>query len=141
MSDEQKFGHSSEERDRWRRKVTRIMRGVDYAIMVLKTQPKRYDFSNVRIPKGRECGCLVGLIGQGARITAPNHETLNATGNASILEVSRYLKCPVARFYMALYQAMDDATGGPDQPWRFDAALAARYLRRATKRALKECGL
>jgi len=43
------------------------MRGVDYAIRVLKTQPKRFNFYKVTIPKRGECGCLMGLIGQASR--------------------------------------------------------------------------
>jgi hypothetical protein len=110
--------------------VARIMRGVDYAVRVLKRNPERYRFFERRIPRRSECGCLIGLIGQGARLGA--HEDISV--------VSEYAGVHNDIFFAGfLYGQMWQLSRSGR--WRYDAALAARHLKEAVRNTLDRAGL
>lgn len=99
---------------------------VDHAVHVLRTKPKRYDFQSITIPtKAHPCGCLWGLIGEGAGLER----------GGSLYDVIYHFRLGDQG---SLYDAMrlNGAPGSDTKPddtmdWHLSAAVAAKYLKRA----------
>ena len=117
--------------------VARIMRGTDYAVRVLKFQPERYRFPETKIPRLNECGCLIGLIGQGAHFGRVNTKSKE---RKTIFAVTCYIEDSTptyADFDHELYRELDKLSRDVNSPWQENAKLAAKYLKRAVANVLK----